>query len=958
MLLLLICALLVVPLPVHAARSEADLFAEAESRYLGGTYAAALEAYEGFIEAYPRSSLVPDAYYRRAVTLLRLERWQEASDALREVEARWRATRWIDYVPLWQGIALYHLGSYSLALGSLDRFLAGAADADLTPQALLHRGLCLMALGDAAGAEATLGKLMDDWPDAANRSYARVVLGTLFARGGSWDALAELTRELPPEADPWSERLALLRSEALWETGRQDEAAGLARGLVASRDDGIALTAYQRLFAAAESGGDLPAMQSLTQAAEVRFAASPPVLAELWTRTGVASYRRGNRELAEYFLARVWGLRDRTPVSEIAVLYLAEAMIDRDDAAAARGVLEAFVASGQPSSGAALMRLGDAALAGGDYAAAAARYAQFLERWPDSERRTEAGYLLAYSRYRQGRFAEAAETVGRFVGQPGPFARDLGRLRVALLKREGRWEEALAQTDALIAGDPQDARARLERMKLLFQLGRVADLPAEADALFKRLPGLATEDPYAWLLASYLRGLGQVARKEWRAAAASLEVVSEAAADRAGLGVIVPWARYYLGWAAVRGGSPERAVAVLDGLVAAWPAHELAQRALFLSGWAQFALKGWTEAAERFSRAASGADRDLAVRSRYLEAKSLQNAGRLAEAAAAFRAMADSVPPTDLSDDALYEYASLSDALGSTTTAAEAFARLARDYPDSPFAEKALFARAEALRKGGRNADAQAAYALYRRTWPKGSLVDASLYWGGVTAAAAGEPFAAVLVWEQLVASYPESPFRASAMLRTAEVYADARQLPKALELYDRLGAEYPEEALEAGAGIRAEELRYQIAGVGDREAELLARIRAATGTARREAQVELARLYVLSGEQKVEDGYRLALQVAAEKDPLPASRALAVAAEYLYRKGDLVAAAQKFLDAAASGASDAELAASSIYRAAEMMRLAERPEDVRELVRRLEERFPASPWTVRARKLAGEAQP
>lgn len=958
MVLLLVCALFVVPLPAHAARSEADLFAEAESRYLGGTYAAAIEAYDGFIEAYPRSSLVPDAQYRRAVALLRLERWQEASDALRDVESRWRATRWLDYVPLWQGIALYHLGSYSLALASLDRFLTGAPDPDLTPQALLHRGLCLMSLDDPDGAEEAFAKLLADWPKAANRSYARVALGTLLARRGSWTGLAALTADLPPDADPWRERLALLRSEALWETGRNDDAAALARGLVSSPDADIALPAYQRLFAAAETGGDLATMQSLTQTAEVRFASSPPVLAELWTRTGVASYRRGNRELAEYFLARVWGLRDRTPVGEVAVLYLAEAMIDRGDAAGARGVLETFLASRQPSSGAVLMRLGDAALGTGDFAGAAARYAEFLEAWPASERRAEAGYLLAYSRYRQGRYAEAAEAANRFAGQPGAFARDLGRLRIALLKREGRLDDALAETDALISGDPLDARARLERMKLLFQLGRVTDLPAEADALLARVPDLDAADPYAFLLATYLKGLGQVARKEWRAAAASLDAVSAPAADRAGLGAIVPWARYYLGWAAVRGGSLDKAVAALDGLVSAWPTHELVQRGLFLAGWAHFSLKAWDAAAARFARAAAGADRDLAARSAYLGAKSLQNAGRLAEASTAFRAMADADPRTDLSDDALYEYASISDSLGSTTVAAEAFARLARDFPDSPFAETALFARAEALRKGGKNADAQAAYALYRRTWPKGSLVDASLYWGGEAAVAGGEPFAAVLVWEQLVAGYAASPFRATAMLKTAGVYADAHQLPKALELYDRLVVEYPEVALEAGAGIRAEELRYQVAGVGDREAELLARIRASSGTARREAQVELARLYVLSGEKKVEDGYKLALQVAAEKDPLPASRALAVAAEYLYRKGDLLEAARSFLEAAAAGAADPELAASSIYRAAEMMLLAERPEDVRDLVLRLEQKFPASPWTVRARKLAGEATP
>ena len=247
-----------------------------------------------------------------------------------------------------------------------------------------------------------------------------------------------------------------------------------------------------------------------------------------------------------------------------------------------------------------------------------------------------------------------------------------------------------------------------------------------------------------------------------------------------------------------------------------------------------------------------------------------------------------------------------------------------------------------------------------RRTaarYPKGSLVDASLYWGGVAAQAAGEPFAAVLAWEQLAADYPRSalPGPGAAEDRGGlRRGAPARQGPRGLRPARAPGT--PRRRCRPARGIRAEELRYQVAGVGDREAELLARIRASTGTARRDAQVELARLYVLSGEKKVEDGYRLALQVAAEKDPLPASRALAVAGEYWYRKGNLVEAARQFLEAAATGARDAELAASSIYRAAEMMRLADRPEDLGELVLRLEESFPASPWTARARKLAGEA--
>ena len=250
--------------------------------------------------------------------------------------------------------------------------------------------------------------------------------------------------------------------------------------------------------------------------------------------------------------------------------------------------------------------------------------------------------------------------------------------------------------------------------------------------------------------------------KEWRAAVASLDVVNAPAAERAGLGVIVPCARYYLGWAAVRGGSLDQAAAVLDDLAARWPSHELAQRGRFLAGWAQFSLKAWDAAADRFAAGPRPARTATSPsRSRYLSAKSLQNAGRLAEASTAFRTMADADPRTDLSDDALYEYASITDSLGSTAAAADAFARLAREFPDSPFAETALFARAEALRKGGKNADAQAAYALYRRTHAKGSLVDASLYWGGVAAAAGGEPFAAVLAGSSSPRHTPRSPFRA-----------------------------------------------------------------------------------------------------------------------------------------------------------------------------------------------------
>ena len=217
---------------------------------------------------------------------------------------------------------------------------------------------------------------------------------------------------------------------------------------------------------------------------------------------------------------------------------------------------------------------------------------------------------------------------------------------------------------------------------------------------------------------------------------------------------------------------------------------------------------------------------------------------------------------------------------------------------------------------------------------------------------AAGEGKAAALLWEQLVAGYPESPFRGASLRKTAEVYAQSRDYPKSLELYTRFIGEYPEEARAARADIRAEQIRYQSQGFGDREAELSAVIARETGAKKRDATIELARLFIFSGEKKAETGYRSLLAVIAEGEPESSARALFLAGEYLYRKGDLPEAARQFLAAAATTKADPSFAASALYRAAEMMHLAKRSDEVDALVKRLEDRFPGSEWTAKARLL------
>lgn len=216
---------------------------------------------------------------------------------------------------------------------------------------------------------------------------------------------------------------------------------------------------------------------------------------------------------------------------------------------------------------------------------------------------------------------------------------------------------------------------------------------------------------------------------------------------------------------------------------------------------------------------------------------------------------------------------------------------------------------------------------------------------------------AAALLWERLIAGYSDSSFRGPALQQTAEAYAQAQQYPRALELYQRFLSEYPDQARAARADIRAEQVRLLATGAGDREAALSAVIARETGDKKRQATIDLARLYIYAGDRKAETGYRMLLPVAKEGDPQASPQAQILVGEYFYRKGDLAEAARQFLAAAVLPKADPGVAASAIYRAAEMMQLAKRPDDLGALVKRLESSFPDSPWTVKARLLEGADQ-
>ncbi len=938
--------------------TESELFAEAESRYLGKSYAAALDSYDEFLSRFALSDLAPDVQYRRAVCLYRLRKYPEAYRLLQEIERKYRTTRYRDYLSFWEGLCLYQQKKYALSVEKLDSFMTKTKDPEFAPQTLLYRSLSFVELGEESRAVESLSILTRDHRGAEAFPYAAVLLASLLQKQKAFSELNEFTSSVDPSGFPREEkdRFLLARAEGLWETGRRDEAVGIYRGLLGGVAD-AALTAYRRLFAAAQKNGDLEQMKALTRAAETRFSGAPGALSDLWTRAGAESFRAGDFRAAELFLSKAWESRAAAAPAEAVPLYLAEISLSRKDAAGARSILEEYVSGSGAISASAVMRLGDIALQTGDLAGARKWYSRFMEKFPKSPRSSEAGYLLAYVTYRQGNLDESSSITARCLQDAASdkYRRELLRLRIVLLKKKGDLQGAAVSLTDYISQYPDDIRAGVDLLKVLFVRKEYPRMVKEAEALWARFPSLKTRDPYTYLLSTYLHGLGLIAAKDYSAAIRDLDVIRKEEAEKAGLESIAAYAGYYLGWAHLKNGSLDRAAAIFDSLASAYPSHELTPKFLFMAGWSRFSLGQFDRSASLFTRAArGGGTSELAQKSLYLSAKSMFNAKKLAEASTAFQSILRSSPPSPFADSAMFDYAGVLSEQGSVLKAAETYRSLAEEFPHSPLVEEAAYRRAETYFAHGRFAEARAAFSDYRTRFPKGKFVDAALYWGGESAVGAKEKFGAVLLWEELIRDFRESSFRAVALQKSAEIYAEARDLKNALRLYTQLIAEHPAEARAARADIIAEQLHYQILGLGERESELKAAISREEGGKKTESMLELARLYVSSGEKKkAEEGYRMLSDIAAkERDDLLAARAQFLSGEYFYRKGDLQESGKRFLAAAAKGTSDADFAASAIFRAVEMMKLAGRRDEVKSLVGRLEANFPASPWTKKARAL------
>ncbi|WP_020614332.1 tetratricopeptide repeat protein [Sediminispirochaeta bajacaliforniensis] len=933
-----------------AAQDEASaLFREAETRFRKGDYLFALQRYDELIRQYPVSEYVADAQFRRAVILYRTGKAEEALSLFERVEKRYASTRFRRYIPFWKGVALFTLDRFEPAASALADYLASSPD-QLQAEAGRYLALSYQKLGDtdkaAEAAVASLGKLTSD--DGAFPYTLSLALSLLLEAGKVDQALA-LLQPVDPGlfSVDWQQRLGFFKAEALYRSGEEEESIPwYVSSLDAPAD--TSAPAYERLYSIYRKLGMEEEQNELFDRAMIALASRPEMLNRFLLQAGIEQFHEGSRELAESNLRRILRTSGNADRLDLASLYLARIRVDQGDREDAIRILQEREKDSESLDQELLFTLALFLSDAEQWDAATRRLDTFLGRYPDSPHRDQAEYLRAYCEYRLGHLSRSLNLVDNIFrsGYAGENTRSLLRLKARIHMGLRDYRSSIESLKEYIPLAPDDLEARLDLLRLYYQVREYRQVISDAPALLKEYQEKNRS-------IEYLLGLSLVAVKEYDQALDVFDRMLSRKIDDD----ITPYARFYAGWSAYRTGAYSRAVEFFRAVYTDNPDHELSARSRYLSGWALYTLGSYKDAALAFgeySRQMSGSEAEKGL---FMYAKSYAAAGDVGRASSGFQELSGK-KSSAYADDALYEYAQMMQNNGNDEEAIRSYYQLWLQFKSSPYAGDALYNRGELLFLSGQYRKAGEAFYFYRTRFPRGALVDASLHYGALAARKEAAPFQAVLLWEKLIDEHPKSAFYPEALQGCAELYRQAGEYRKSIAMYTRLLDFYPDIAKEAHAAREIETLGKMLQGTGSREAALQVTIeQESTGTKKGvDAMVELGRLYYDRYDRQEEKALSLLEKVVAEKDrfPAPAAEAYYLLGEMAAEKGEAKKAVEHFLDAAALGG-EGDTSARSLYRAAEVAADAGDHDLAQTMVRQIELSFPDSEWTLRGRELLEE---
>ncbi len=470
-------------------------------RYLAGETEVAARAFAELLQEQPEAAEAEEAAWMAGRAWLDAGRTEEARSA-------WRA-----YLAAWPEGP--HRPRVLLALGRLEGGEAGRAllvelarkwgGDPLAPEALFEAADAACKAGAHAEARRLWQQLLERYPASERVEDSLYGLAWChFETGESGPALVWLDRlepRLVPEEgpSPRPELLLSVRELRVWSEkalGHPDRARAAFESFAALCRDPERLGAAARVTASAlqEAGRGEEAVLLLAGVRDRLTdpdAAAAALLEEAWALLELGRGGEGEARLAA--IRRLTGAR---PENAELAFFLGEARFEAGEDEAARALYrQALEPDPNPVRSRALYKLGFAALRQDDLEAAAAAFAEIVERYPEDELWGESLFLEGEARFRMGDHAGAAERFSRLrEAVPEHEVLPKALFREGLARAQlGQWEEAERLLSELLRREPEfpnRAEAELWRGRALAALGNPRAARAAFEAVLARDQGV------------------------------------------------------------------------------------------------------------------------------------------------------------------------------------------------------------------------------------------------------------------------------------------------------------------------------------------------------------------------------------------------------------------------------------------------------------------------------------
>jgi len=704
-------------LQAHPGFAQADVawFRLGEALQQAKDAKGAVEAFERVVANYPKSERAPRANYllaglvlgddpKRAAAAYAAAAAGDATGALAEPALFGRAE------------ALYQAGDWPGAGTGYAALLQRFPDGKYAAQALNGQGWAAFKAEDHAAAERFFTTFLDRFAGHALDDECRLKRGDSRYRLKRYDeARADYEAVAALTASPHRPAALAGKAWCLYDAGRTDAAAPAFREAAAAfggerQAAALRFNAGNAAFAAGQFAAAEGDFAACAEAGDPGLAHSAPY----WRAAALVRLERREEACAVLEKLRAGGGLP-ADLSADAWMLQAEAELARGRAKEAAAC---YAAVGRDHPGHA--RAGDAAAGhvlalekAGDLAAAETAAAAFVAAHPQHSQVAAVSFLVGEYRYRRERFAEAVPAFEAFLKDHGDHALAADAAYKAgwscwQLKEPAR---AAPFFNRVAAAFPKAEQAP----EAAFMAGRCADALGDAEGAaraFARAVELAPQSD-AGLRAELERVRLDHRAKRYAEALARGEAFVKSFGSLPAAAARLPFAWLYIGEALLELGRPQEALDAYGR--AAGGDAAVARAAKSGRAWALRKLEKPAEAAVLFDELAAD---DPTGEARFWAARSRDDAGEAARAAADYEAFLKHTAAGALADEAAYRRAAaLARANGFAATEA-AFADLVQTRPESAFAAAALYDLAWSLLEQKKTAEASPRFAELIRRFP------------------------------------------------------------------------------------------------------------------------------------------------------------------------------------------------------------------------------------------------